>query len=69
MTVDEVQRLLQALEGTQQLLAKLLYGSGLRVKEGLRLRVKDVDFGQSQIIVRDAKGNRGKIGVRSPLDA
>ena len=61
LTVDEVQRLLQALEGTQQLLAKLLYGSGLRVKEGLRLRVKDVDFGQSQIIVRDAKGNRDRI--------
>ncbi|WP_017326245.1 phage integrase N-terminal SAM-like domain-containing protein [Synechococcus sp. PCC 7336] len=61
LTVDEVQRLLQCLEGTHQLLAKLLYGSGMRVKEGLRLRVKDIDFGQSQIIVRDAKRNRDRI--------
>ncbi len=63
LTVDEVQRLLQFLEGTHQLLAKLLYGSGIRGKEGLRLRVKDIDFGQSQIIVRDAKGNRDRITI------
>jgi site-specific recombinase XerD len=39
LTPDEARRLLQQLEGTHQLLAKLLYGSGMRVKEGLRLRV------------------------------
>ncbi|MGF1603992.1 MAG: integron integrase [Thermosynechococcaceae cyanobacterium] len=63
LTTDEVQHLLQALAGTQQLLAKLLYGSGMRVKEGLRLRVKDLDFGQSQIMVRNAKGNKDRITV------
>jgi site-specific recombinase XerD len=47
LTLDEVRRLLQQLEGTHQLLAKLLYGAGLRVKEGLRLRVKDLDGDRS----------------------
>jgi integron integrase len=61
LTPDEVQQLLQAMIGTPQLIAKLLYGSGLRLLEGLRLRVKDVDFGQSQIIVRNPKGNRERI--------
>lgn len=61
LSVDEVRSLLQCLSGTQQLLAKLMYGSGLRVKECLRLRVKDIDFGQAQIIVRDTKGNRDRI--------
>lgn len=61
LTVDEVRRLLQGLQGTQQLLAKLLYGSGLRIKEALRLRVKDLDFGQAQILVRDAKGNWDRV--------
>jgi integron integrase len=61
LTTSEVQRLLQCLEGTHQLLAKLLYGSGMRVKEGLRLRVKDLDFEQSQIMVRDAKGNKDRV--------
>ena len=63
LTSDEIQRVLQYLEGTHQLLAKLLYGAGLRVKEGLRLRVKDIDFAQSQLIIRDAKGNRDRITV------
>ena len=63
LTLEEVQRLLQSMIGTQQLVAKLLYGSGMRLTEGLRLRVKDVDFGQSQIIVRDAKGKRDRVTV------
>jgi len=42
-------------------MAKLLYGSGLRVSEVLRLRVKDIDFGQSQILVRDSKGNKDRV--------
>lgn len=61
LTVDEVIRLLQYMDGLPQLIAKLLYGSGLRIKEGLRLRVKDLDFGQSQIIVRDTKGDRDRV--------
>jgi integron integrase len=63
LTPDEVRRLLQQLEGTHQLLAKLLYGSGMRVKEGLRLRVKDLDFAQCQIMIRDAKGNKDRITI------
>jgi integron integrase len=61
LTIEEVQTLLTRLEGTAQLVSKLLYGSGLRVKEGLRLRVKDLDFAQNQIIVRDAKGNQDRV--------
>jgi integron integrase len=61
LTPEEVQQVLRHLEGTHQLLAKLLYGAGLRVKEGLRLRVKDVDFAQRQLIIRDAKGNRDRL--------
>ena len=43
----------------------LLYGSGLRINEALRLRVKDVDFDIQQLIVR---GGKGGFGVRSPVD-
>lgn len=63
LTPAEVQQLLLRLEGTHQLLAKLLYGAGLRIKEGLRLRVKDVDFAQHQLIIRDAKGNKDRLTV------
>jgi integron integrase len=52
---DEVGRLLNALTGANQLKAKLLYGSGLRLMECLRLRVKDIDFDLLQITVRDGK--------------
>jgi integron integrase len=61
LTPQEIQKLLQLLEGIHQLLAKLLYGSGLRIKEALRLRVKDLDFAHNQIIIRDAKGNKDRI--------
>lgn len=61
LTVAEVKALLGAMTGTPQLVAELLYGAGLRLNEGLRLRVKDIDFGQQQIIVRDTKGNQDRI--------
>ena len=51
LTKQEVQQLFQALTGTHLLMAKLLYGSGLRLMECVQLRIKDVDFGQHQIIV------------------
>lgn len=51
------------MSGTQQLFAKLLYGSGMRLTEGLRLRVKDVDFGHSKITVRETKGKRDRMTV------
>ena len=63
LTPEEVQQVLKRLEGTHQLLAKLLYGAGLRVKEGLRLRVKDLDFAQNQLIIRDAKGNKDRLTI------
>jgi integron integrase len=63
MTREEVMAVLTALSGTNQLIAKLLYGSGLRLMECLRLRVKDIDFAQHQIIVRDGKGMKDRITV------
>ena len=52
-TRDETKRILQHLEGTHWIVAGLLYGSGLRLMECLRLRVKDVDFSNRQLIIRD----------------
>jgi integron integrase len=63
LTKEEAQQVLAAMSGTYQLIAKLLYGSGLRLVECLRLRVKDVDFEQRQIIVRDGKGAKDRVTV------
>ena len=60
LTVAEVKAVLGAMTGTPQLMAELLYGTGMRLNEGLRLRVKDVDFGKQQIIVRDTKGKQDR---------
>lgn len=49
------------MAGPHQLVTKLLYGSGLRLSEALRLKVKDVDFAQHQIIVRDGKGRKNRV--------
>jgi len=61
LTQEEARRLLGILSGTHRLMAKLLYGSGLRLMECLRLRVKDLDFEQQQIVVRDGKGMQDRI--------
>ena len=61
LTKDEIRRVLDHLSSTHQLMAKLLYGSGLRLMECLRLRVKDVDFAQRQIIVRNGKGEKDRV--------
>jgi integron integrase len=58
---EEVSRLLGALEGTHRLIAQLLYGCGLRLLEGLRLRIKDVDFERGQITVREGKGFKDRV--------
>lgn len=55
MTKAETQAVLQNMVGIYQLIAQILYGSGLRLNEALKLRVKDVDFAQQQIIDRNAK--------------
>jgi integron integrase len=63
LSKTETTTLLGKLSGTHQLIAHLLYGSGLRVMEALRLRVKDIDFAQHQIVVRRGKGNKDRITV------
>ncbi len=69
---EEVRRLFLGLDGIYLLIAKLMYGSGLRISECVRLRVKDLDFGMRQIIVRDGKGRKDRITLlpetqRAPL--
>src|SRR5262245_46158835 len=61
LTREEVTRVLDAMTGVHQLMAKLLYGSGLRLMECVRLRIKDVDFAQQQLIVRDGKGGKDRV--------
>lgn len=62
LTRDEVSRLLAAVDDAQMaLVVHLLYGTGMRLMECVRLRVKDVDFGQREIIVREGKGNKDRV--------
>jgi integron integrase len=61
MTNEEAMKVINNLSGSNKLMAKLLYGSGLRLMECLRLRVKDVDFGMHQIMVRDGKGKIDRV--------
>jgi integron integrase len=61
MTRDEVQRLLSKMSGITGLMAGLMYGSGMRLMECVRLRVKDIDFAQHQIMVRDGKGQKDRV--------
>jgi len=56
LSKEETAQVLSGVQGLHQLMAKLLYGSGLRLMECLRLRVKDIDFEQFQIIIREGKG-------------
>ena len=61
LTENEVRALLAHLEGTRWLVVSLLYSSGARLLEGLRLRVKDIDFERHEITVRDGKGARDRV--------
>jgi integron integrase len=61
LTRDEVRVVFGHTSGTPGLILRLLYGSGLRILEGLRLRVKDVDFERREIVVRDGKGARDRV--------
>lgn len=72
LTRQEVRALLGALEGTEWLMAMLLYGAGLRLMECLRLRVKDIDFSSNQMVVRGGKGDKDRVtmlpaAVQEPL--
>lgn len=60
-TRSEVKQILAYLDGTHHWVASLLYGSGLRLMECLRLRVKDVDFEYQQTTVRDGKGSKDRV--------
>ena len=57
MSKEETRRVLSAMGGTTQLMAKLLYGSGIRLMECIRLRVKDIDFEINEIRVHSGKGD------------
>jgi integron integrase len=61
LTRDEVKHILNHLRGTFRLMAELLYGSGLRLMECVRLRTKDVDFAYARIVVRDGKGMKDRV--------
>lgn len=61
MTREEVKSVLQQLQGDKWLMASLMYGAGLRLMECLRLRVQDIDFSRSEIVVRDGKGAKDRI--------
>lgn len=63
LTRDEVRALLSKMKGINKLLAWLLYGTGMRISEALRLRVLDIDFGYRQIVIRAGKGNKDRVTV------
>lgn len=61
LTREEAEAVIARLSHTNRLLASLLYGSGLRLMEAVRLRVKDIDFARGEIVVRDGKGEQDRI--------
>ncbi len=70
MTREEVARVIPLLNGAPQLFVKLLYGSGLRMMEALRLRVQDIDLQMNTITVRSGKGGKDRVTThfgRAPL--
>lgn len=66
LTRDETKRIIHAMSGTHQLVVKLLYGSGLRIIECLRLRVHDIDFAMKSLTVRSGKGDKDRITTFPP---
>jgi len=72
LTTGEIQRVLHHLHGVHHLIGRLLYGTGMRILEAMRLRVKDVEFARREIVVRDGKGAKDRItmlpsGLARPL--
>jgi integron integrase len=61
LTQEEVKSVLSRLQGDDRLFLSLLYGTGMRLAEALRLRVKDIDFSYDQIVVRDGKGAKDRV--------
>jgi site-specific recombinase XerD len=62
-TREEVKEILLQLDGVHWLMGQLLYGAGLRIMECVRLRIKDVDFGYGQIVVRNGKGQKDRVTI------
>ena len=60
LTEEEVMRIFSQMRGTHLLMAKLIYGSGIRLMECIRLRIQDVDFGQGNLFIRAGKGGRDR---------
>jgi integron integrase len=74
LTQGEVRALLEQMDGVTGLVARLLYGSGMRLLEGLRLRVKDLEFERGEVIVREGKGAKDRVtmlpaSLEAPLRA
>ncbi|MFA5922226.1 MAG: integron integrase [Methylococcaceae bacterium] len=61
LTVNETRALLDRLKGVHRLQANLLYGTGMRLMEAMRLRVKDIDFERKEILIRDGKGAKDRV--------
>lgn len=61
MTREEVRAVLDEMQGDQRLMASLMYGTGMRLMECLRLRVQDIDFSRNEIMVRDGKGSKDRV--------
>lgn len=61
LTQEEVKRIISALSGSYRMMVELLYGSGIRLSECLRLRVKDIDFERNLVYVRDGKGMKDRV--------
>jgi len=61
LSIDEVRSILDRMSGTQRLMTELLYGSGLRLLECCRIRIKDMDFERKQIMIRDGKGEKDRV--------
>lgn len=63
LTREEVKKVITLLPAKHRLMAKMLYGCGLRVTECMRLRVKDIDFGQKLVLIRDGKGMKDRVTI------
>jgi integrase len=61
LSQNEVKNIITLLDGVPQVILKLLYGSGLRITEAVRLRVQDIDFEYKQVTVRSGKGNKDRV--------
>lgn len=66
LSINEVFEILTAMSGVNALIARLMYGGGLRIMEALRLRVQDIDFANGYVIVRDGKGGKDRSTLLAP---